>query len=61
MAALASTHLYGRHLVLEWADASRDERAEGADAAREKARRDAATSGLGGAGGPRKKGKHLKF
>jgi len=38
MKALSRTHLYGRHLVLEWASA--DEEAEALDNLREKAQRD---------------------
>jgi len=60
MATLSRTHLYGRHLVLEWAVAEEESVAD-AGAAREKAKRDAMRAGLGGARGPGKKGKHLKF
>ncbi|KAL9183533.1 hypothetical protein ACHAXT_004389 [Thalassiosira profunda] len=63
MAALARTHLYGRHLVLEYA-AAETEGGGGTDveAAREKAKRDAQQAGLGGVGaGGKKKRKHLKF
>ncbi len=60
MATLSRTHLYGRHLVLEWAEAG-DEDGSGkvdVDAIREKTKRDAMRAGLGPSG---KKGKHLKF
>ncbi|KAL3821682.1 hypothetical protein ACHAXA_003240 [Cyclostephanos tholiformis] len=60
MTSLSRTHLYGRHLVLEWAEAA-DEDGSGkidVDAIREKTKRDAMRAGLGGT---RKKGKHLKF
>lgn len=60
MTTLSRTHLYGRHLVLEWAEAA-DEDGHGnadVDAIREKTKRDAMRAGLGGNG---KKGKHLKF
>ena len=40
MKALASTHLYGRHLVLEWADDKED-----IDALRDRAKRDASHVG----------------
>ena len=60
MATLSRTHLYGRHLVLEWAEAG-DEDGSGkvdVDAIREKTKRDVMRAGLGPSG---KKGKHLKF
>lgn len=60
MTTLSRTHLYGRHLVLEWAEAA-DEDGDGkvdVEAIREKTKRDAARAGLGA---PGKKGKHLKF
>ena len=60
MTTLSRTHLYGRHLVLEWAEAA-DEDGNGkvdVDVVREKAKRDVMRAGLGGTG---KKGKHLKF
>jgi multiple RNA-binding domain-containing protein 1 len=60
MTTLSRTHLYGRHLVLEWAQAA-DEDGNGkvdVGAIREKTKRDAMRAGLGGTG---KKGKHLKF
>ncbi|KAL7538889.1 hypothetical protein ACHAWF_006239 [Thalassiosira exigua] len=60
MTALSRTHLYGRRLVLEWA-APEDGRNENVEKVREKARRDATRAGLGSAGGPRKRNKHLKF
>ena len=40
MKALSSTHLYGRHLVLEWADDKED-----IDALRDRAKRDASHVG----------------
>jgi len=51
MATLSRTHLYGRHLVLEWA--SKEEDGDGkidVNVVREKAKRDAVRAGLGGAG-----------
>jgi multiple RNA-binding domain-containing protein 1 len=60
MTALSRTHLYGRHLVLEWAEAA-DEDGNGkvdVDVIREKTKRDVKRAGLGGTG---KKAKHLKF
>eukprot|EP00578_Thalassiosira_sp_NH16_P019003 CAMPEP_0181093202 /NCGR_PEP_ID=MMETSP1071-20121207/9321_1 /TAXON_ID=35127 /ORGANISM="Thalassiosira sp., Strain NH16" /LENGTH=846 /DNA_ID=CAMNT_0023175423 /DNA_START=77 /DNA_END=2616 /DNA_ORIENTATION=+ len=62
METLSRTHLYGRHLVLEWASAAEDD-GNGKvdlDVIREKAKRDAMQAGLDG-GGSRKKGKHLIF
>ena len=56
MTTLSRTHLYGRHLVLEWAEAA-DEDGSGkvdVDAIREKTKRDAMRAGLG-------PGKRLKF
>lgn len=62
MTTLSRTHLYGRHLVLEWASAADDEGNEKVDVGtiREKAKRDAMRAGLGGVRGG-KKAKHLKF
>lgn len=45
MKALSRTHLYGRHLVLEWAD---DDSAAGLDALRQKAQRDVQANGESG-------------
>ncbi|KAL7541608.1 hypothetical protein ACHAXR_013349 [Thalassiosira sp. AJA248-18] len=62
MTTLSRTHLYGRHLVLEWASAADDE-GNGkvdVDTIREKAKRDVISAGLGGAAGGKKR-KHLKF
>jgi multiple RNA-binding domain-containing protein 1 len=62
MTTLSRTHLYGRHLVLEWASAADDDGKMDVVAVREKAKRDAMAAGLGGVGGTgKKKGKHLKF
>lgn len=58
MTTLSRTHLYGRHLVLEWAEASNEDGQVDVDAIREKAKRDAMRAGLGGS---EKKRKHLKF
>jgi len=58
MTTLSRTHLYGRHLVLEWAVASDEGGKVDVDAVREKAKRDAMRTGLGGND---KKRKHLKF
>lgn len=61
MATLSKTHLYGRHLVLEWA--AEDENEDGkvdVDKIRQKAKRDATRAGLGDAGKGKKKN-HLKF
>jgi len=44
MAKMSQTHLYGRHLVLEWAD---DDEKETVDSLREKAKRDASFAGMG--------------
>lgn len=41
MKALSSTHLYGRHLVLEWADDKED-----IDTLRDKAKRDVHIAGV---------------
>ncbi len=52
MTTLSWTHLYGRHLVLEWAEAA-DEDENGkvdVDAVKEKAKRDVMQAGLGGTG-----------
>ena len=52
MTTLSGTHLYGRHLVLEWAAA--EEEGEGkvdVHAVREKAKRDAVRAGLAGVNG----------
>lgn len=56
MTTLSRTHLYGRHLVLEWALASDEDGKVDVDAIREKAKRDAA-----GLGASDKKRKHIKF
>jgi len=60
MTTLSRTHLYGRHLVLEWATQGEDDgnTADNVGVAREKAKRDAMSAGFGSSG---KKGKHLKF
>jgi len=63
MATLSRTHLYGRHLVLEWATAvgaDGDVANVDVDTVRQKAKRDVMSAGFGGGGGG-KKGKHLKF
>ena len=60
MSTLSGTHLYGRHLVLEWATPDGDNR-KNVDEAREKAKRDATKAGIGGVGTANKKGKHTKF
>ena len=61
MSTLSRTHLYGRHLVLEWA--AEEENGDGkidVDKVREKTKRDA--THLGDAGkGTKKKKQHLKF
>lgn len=65
MATLSRTHLYGRHLVLEWA--SNEETVDGkvdVGMVREKAKRDATRGGLGGAGAAdakKVKRQHKKF
>ena len=61
MTTLSRTHLYGRHLVLEWATQGEDDgnTADNVGVAREKAKRDAMSAGFGSSG--KKKGKHLKF
>jgi len=64
MATLSRTHLYGRHLVLEWASVDDGKNDLHVNTARQKAKRDATRAGLGDrrAGGQSaKKGKHLKF
>jgi len=62
MAALARTHLYGRHLVLEWAAETEEEGGGGSTSTlREKAKRDARSAGFGASGGGKRRGKHLKF
>mmetsp|Transcript_14545 Transcript_14545/g.31614 ORF Transcript_14545/g.31614 Transcript_14545/m.31614 type:complete len:897 (+) Transcript_14545:87-2777(+) len=58
METLSRTHLYGRHLVLEWAAEGDGEGNVDVGASREKAKRDAMSAGLGGSA---KKRKHLKF
>lgn len=60
MTTLSGTHLYGRHLVLEWATPDGDDKMNVNDA-REKAKRDAMKAGLGGSGADKKKGRHMKF
>ncbi|KAL7471201.1 hypothetical protein ACHAXS_011465 [Conticribra weissflogii] len=56
MATLSRTHLYGRHLVLEWASKEGDEDGKiDVNVVREKAKRDAIRAGLGGSGGNKKK------
>jgi multiple RNA-binding domain-containing protein 1 len=59
MSTLSGTHLYGRHLVLEWASPDGDDKMNVSEA-REKAKRDAMKAGLGGEAN-KKKGKHTKF
>jgi multiple RNA-binding domain-containing protein 1 len=64
MATLSRTHLYGRHLVLEWA--AEEENEDGkvdVSKVREKAKRDAIRAGLGdaGKGTPKQRKQHLKF
>ena len=59
MTSLSQTHLYGRHLVLEWAEAECGEN-EKADDARERAKRDVRVAGLNREQ-TRKKSKHIKF
>ena len=59
MTSLSQTHLYGRHLVLEWAEAEGGEN-EKADDARERAKRDVRVAGLNREQ-TRKKSKHIKF
>eukprot|EP00580_Thalassiosira_gravida_P013877 CAMPEP_0201682814 /NCGR_PEP_ID=MMETSP0494-20130426/51808_1 /ASSEMBLY_ACC=CAM_ASM_000839 /TAXON_ID=420259 /ORGANISM="Thalassiosira gravida, Strain GMp14c1" /LENGTH=907 /DNA_ID=CAMNT_0048166577 /DNA_START=501 /DNA_END=3224 /DNA_ORIENTATION=+ len=49
MATLSRTHLYGRHLVLEWASAVEDDgKVTDVATAREKAKRDVMSAGFGG-------------
>jgi multiple RNA-binding domain-containing protein 1 len=62
MATLSGTHLYGRHLVLEWATPDGEDKMN-VGVAREKAKRDAMKAGLGGgaSGADKKKGRHTKF
>lgn len=61
MSTLSGTHLYGRHLVLEWASTGSEDRADVREA-REKAKRDALKAGIGGTSGlDKKKGRHTKF
>ena len=62
MVTLSGTHLYGRHLVLEWATPDGDDKMN-VDEARDKAKRDVMKAGLGGgdSGADKKKGKHTKF
>lgn len=62
MTTLSGTHLYGRHLVLEWATPDGDDKMNVSEA-REKAKRDAMKAGLGGGGNgaDKKKGRHTKF
>ncbi|KAL3797922.1 hypothetical protein ACHAWO_001403 [Cyclotella atomus] len=64
MTTLSRTHLYGRHLVLEWA--AEEENGDGkfdVSKVREKAKRDATRAGLGesGKGKTKQKKQHLKF
>eukprot|EP00986_Skeletonema_menzelii_P015693 scaffold12404_cov132-Skeletonema_menzelii.AAC.6 len=59
MTTLSGTHLYGRHLVLEWATPDGDDKMN-VNEAREKAKRDAMKAGLDG-GADKKKGRHTKF
>lgn len=59
MSTLSGTHLYGRHLVLEWASPDGDDKMNVSEA-REKAKRDAMKAGLGD-DAKKKKGKHTKF
>jgi multiple RNA-binding domain-containing protein 1 len=56
MTTLSRTHLYGRHLVLEWAEASDEDGKVDVDAIREKSKRDVMLLG-----GNNKKRKHTKF
>mmetsp|Transcript_1770 Transcript_1770/g.3824 ORF Transcript_1770/g.3824 Transcript_1770/m.3824 type:complete len:860 (+) Transcript_1770:108-2687(+) len=62
MTTLSGTHLYGRHLVLEWATPDGDDKMNVTEA-REKAKRDAMKAGLGdsASGAGKKKGRHTKF
>ena len=61
MTTLSRTHLYGRHLVLEWAaEGGEDEGNTDVGAARERAKRDAMSLGAA-SGSSKKRGKHLKF
>lgn len=63
MTTLSGTHLYGRHLVLEWATPDGDDKMNVGEA-REKAKRDVMKAGLGGggaSGAETKKGRHTKF
>ena len=61
MSTLSGTHLYGRHLVLEWASTGSEDRADVSEI-REKAKRDALKAGIGGTSGlDKKKGRHTKF
>jgi multiple RNA-binding domain-containing protein 1 len=63
METLSGTHLYGRHLVLEWATPDGEDKMDVGEV-RSRAKRDAIKAGLGGAsgsGGGNKKGKHTKF
>mmetsp|Transcript_28719 Transcript_28719/g.65364 ORF Transcript_28719/g.65364 Transcript_28719/m.65364 type:complete len:870 (-) Transcript_28719:1-2610(-) len=59
MTSLSQTHLYGRRLVLEWAEHCGGEN-EKADDARERAKRDVRVAGLNREQ-TRKKTKHIKF
>ena len=62
MNTLSRTHLYGRHLVLEWADDENKDGKVDVGKVREKAKRDATRAGLGDAGKEKtKKMQHVKF
>eukprot|EP00956_Cyclotella_meneghiniana_P021203 scaffold38243_cov75-Cyclotella_meneghiniana.AAC.9 len=62
MNTLSRTHLYGRHLVLEWADDENKDGKVDVDKVREKAKRDATRAGLGDVGKEKvKKMQHVKF
>jgi multiple RNA-binding domain-containing protein 1 len=62
MATLSRTHLYGRHLVLEWAAEEENENGKiDVGKAREKAKRDATRAGLGDSKEKMKRKHHVKF
>jgi len=62
MTTLSRTHLYGRHLVLEWADEEESQEGKGdVDKIRENTKRDAIRAGLGDAGEGKQKKQHIKF
>lgn len=58
MKSLSRTHLYGRHLVLEWAEDATEDPDTGLGALREKAQRDVLHHG---GGPPAKKSKHQRL